>query len=101
MNDALDTLAEHFAEIVGEMPDEFDSHQFIQTLAHRHQRLYVQALIAYADNEQPFASLHGQIARRLGQHTHLVTPQGKTPSTDMFGHRGRAEEWRKASGNST
>ncbi len=101
MNDALDALADHFAEIIEEMPDEFDSHQFILTLAHRHQKLYVKALIAYADSEQPFATLHGQIARRLGQHTHLVSPLGKAASPNMFGGRSRAEEWHKASGDPT
>lgn len=101
MNDALDALAEHFSEIVAEMPDEFDSHQFILTLAHRHQKLYVQALILYADSEQPFAVLHGQIARRLGQHTDLVSPQGRAASTNMFGGRSRAEEWHKANTDPT
>ena len=96
MNEALDELEKFFPDIIDEMPEEFDSHFFILTLAHRHQQLYMQALNYYADSEQPFQALHGQIARRLGHHLNLVAPQGKTTSTNIFGERSRAEEWHKS-----
>ena len=101
MNEALDALEQYFPDIVAEMPDEFDSHFFILTLAHRHQQLYLQALNHYRDSDQPFQALHGQIARRLAHHLDIVAPQGKTSSPNIFGGRSRAEEWHKTDSDPT
>jgi hypothetical protein len=93
----LDALEDVFHEVVAAMPkDEFDSHEFILQLAHDHQRLYVQALAAYADTDRPFQIVHGEIARRLGRHKDLVSQrEGKTISMDIFGQDNTAAVWQK------
>ena len=76
------------------MPDEFDSHQFILELAHQHQRLYVQALVTFADMDHPFMVVHGEIARRLS-HTSLVKKIGERDSEDIFRQVNSAVLWKK------
>ena len=94
--------AEHFEaleavyeEVIASMPDTFDSHEFILKLAQEHQRLYVQALIEYADSERPFQIAHGQIAKRLRNFPNLVTYIGERNSNDIFLQNNSAAMWRK------
>jgi hypothetical protein len=48
----LNELKPFYSEILNMMPDEFDSHQFILMLAHKHQSEYVGALYACQDVRQ-------------------------------------------------
>lgn len=93
--DPLDELETHFAQIVDALPDEFDSHDFIIELAHEYQKVYVRALGQYPDSDQPFQTVHGQIAKRLEKHKELVTKQGKFPSPNIFRRETPAENWVK------
>jgi hypothetical protein len=92
---ALDALESVFADVVDMMPAEFDSHQFILRLAHQYQRLYVEALAAYAATEQPFQIVHSEIARRLLAHEDLVIKVSERSSPDIFGQMNSAAVWRK------
>lgn len=93
---ALDALEAIYNEVLGVVPDRaFDSHQFILALAHRHQRLYVQALVEYADTNRPFQIVHGQIAQRLHNHPTLVRKVGEHNSADIFGQVNSAAMWEK------
>ena len=58
----LAALESVFPSVIATMDPYFDSHDFILKLAHKHQRLYVTALAAYADHEYPFQIVHGDIA---------------------------------------
>ncbi|WKZ38711.1 MAG: hypothetical protein QY328_10630 [Anaerolineales bacterium] len=94
--------AEHFEaleavyeEVIDSMPDTFDAHEFILKLAQRHQRLYVQALIEYAESERPFQIAHGQIAQRLRNFPNLVAYDGEHNSKDIFLQVNSASLWRK------
>lgn len=92
---ALEALEGVFSSVVAAMNQEFDSHDFILRLARTHQRLYIAALAAYGQSDQPFKTVHGQIARRLGRHTELVTKIGDGVSDDIFGQRRSAALWRR------
>lgn len=92
----LQALEAAFPEVVAQMGEYFDSHDFILRLAHGRQRLYVAALAAYGDHEHPFQIVHGEIARRLSTHTELVTRVGERISRDIFGQKSSATVWCKA-----
>jgi len=92
---AFEGLEEKYHEIVGLMPEEFNSHEFILMLGQRYQQLYVQALSEYASNNQPFQSAQTEIARRLKRHDDLVIQIDIRPSKNIFGLLNDAAVWRK------
>ena len=92
----FERLEKKYPEIIKKMGVEFDSHDFILRLAHEHQKLYVQALSEYADNEQPFQSVHKEIAKRLKKFPEEVIATGeKRNSENIFRVKSPAEVWRK------
>lgn len=92
----LDALETVFPEVVAAIErDEFDSHEFILQLAHDHQRLYVEALAAYAYTDRPFQIVHGEIAKRLRNYEELVVKTGETISRDIFGQQNTCAMWQK------
>jgi hypothetical protein len=92
---AFEELEEKYLEIVKLMPERFDSHAFILALAQRYQQLYVRALNAYADNNQPFLTVHGEIAKRLKKRTDLVNHIANRISKNIFGYDSDAAVWEK------
>jgi cellobiose-specific phosphotransferase system component IIA len=92
--EALEALETVYSSVLETMPDEFDSHQLILALAHQHQRLYVQALVTFAEMDYPFMAVHGEIAQRLS-HTNLVKKIGERNSEDIFRQVNSASLWRK------
>jgi hypothetical protein len=84
-----------YEEVIALMPNKFDSHQFILKLAQMHQRLYVQALVEYAESERPFQIVHGQIAMRLLKFPNLITRVGEHISQDIFLQENTATLWQK------
>ena len=92
---ALEELEAHYPEIVELMSDEFDSHDFILVLAREHQQLYVQALSGYTANQQPFQTVHAEIAKRLCKRNDLVHQVEKHSSPNIFGIENQAAVWRK------
>jgi hypothetical protein len=94
--DAFERLETIFPRIVNSIPaDEFDSHDFILKLAQKHQRLYVQLLYVYKDNNQPFQSVHKEIARRLKKQVDLVKHVRDHSSRNIFGLVNKVAVWRK------
>ncbi len=94
--EGFERLEELFPRIVKLMPkDEFDSHDFILTLAQKHQKLYVQLLHVYKDNNQPFQSVHKEIPKRLKKRVDLVKHIGKHSSKNIFGLENNCAVWRK------
>jgi hypothetical protein len=93
----FEELEEKYSEIVDLMADDeaFDSHDFILKLAQRYQQLYVLALSEYANNDQPFQSVHKEIAKRLKKRTDLVAHIGTTSSEDIFGLKNQVALWQK------
>jgi hypothetical protein len=93
--DALQDLEGIYHKIVKLMPDEFSSHKFILVLAQKYQRIYVQALYTYKDNNQPFQSVHKEIAKRLKKRVDLVKYIRTEPSDNIFGLKSKAAVWHK------
>jgi hypothetical protein len=94
---AFEELEKKYDEIVGLMPDDddFDSHDFILRLAQKNQQLYVLALNEYATNNQPFQTVHAEIAKRLKKREDLVEQFGSRYSKNIFGLENEAAVWRK------
>jgi len=94
---AFEELEIKYDEIVNLMPedDNFDSHDFILKLAQKYQQLYVQALSEYADNNQPFQTVHGEIVKRLKNRTDLVEHIDNRTSKNIFGLENEAAVWRR------
>jgi hypothetical protein len=92
---ALEQLEEKYSEIVDLMPVTFDSHEFILVLAQKYQRLYVRALNEYADNDQPFQTVHALLAKRLKQHDDLVKHIDYRNSRNIFHSYSEAAVWEK------
>ena len=95
-SEIFEELEDCYPDVIEMMEDEFDSHDFILKLAHKNQTLYVQALIEYAGNEQPFQSVHKEIAKRLKKYPEQVVATGaKRNSENIFRVKSPAEVWRK------
>ena len=93
--DVFEDLEEIYPKIVKLMPDEFNSHIFILALAQKYQKIYVQALYTYKDNNQPFQSVHKEIAKRLKKRVDLVKYIRTEPSDNIFGLKSKAAVWHK------
>ncbi len=94
--EAFERLEELFPKIVNLIPDDkFDSHDFILKLAQKYQKLYVQLLYIYKDNNQPFQLVHKEIAKRLKKQDDLVKHVGNRPSKNIFGLENNVAVWRK------
>jgi len=91
----LGQLENHFQEIIELMPAEFDSHDFILTLAQNYQYEYIQALAAYSTKNSPFMIVHGEIARRLLNYPNLVRKVGERQSEDIFRQLDSAVVWQR------
>jgi len=92
---ALEELEDKISEIVGLMPDKFDSHQFILKLGQTHQQLYVLALNEYANNDQPFQTVHAVIVKKLKKRDDLVNHIDNKTSKDIFGNPNETAFWQK------
>ncbi len=80
----FEEIEAYYPDLVRGLHNEFDSHDFILKFAHTYQNLYVAALATYNDHNSPFMIVHGEIARRLGKRTDLVTKIGVRDSEDIF-----------------
>ena len=93
---AFEDLESIYPQVLEHMKQEFDSHDFILKLANEHQQLYVQALNAYANNDQPFQSVHKEIAMLLYNFPELVSSTGKKRNSEnIFRKYNLAEVWWK------
>ncbi len=92
--DALEALGAVYSSVLETMPAEFDSHNFFLNLAHQQQKLYVKALVTFADMDYPFMAVHGEIARRLSE-CGLVKKAGTRNSEDIFKQVNSATVWKK------
>jgi hypothetical protein len=94
--EAFERLEETFPRIVNSISkDDFDSHEFILALAQKYQKLYVQLLYVYKDNNQPFQSVHKEIAKRLKKREDLVEYSGNHSSKNIFGLDNNCAVWHK------
>ncbi len=83
--DAYKALEDVFPTIVKLMPERFDSHEFILELAHKYQKLYIQALYEQKDKKKPFETVHKAIGKRLKKRVDLVKHVHDRSSRNIFG----------------
>lgn len=91
-------LESKFPEIVYQMSETFDSHEFLLALARNNQAEYVKALAAYnnSGNPAPFQAVHGALMHKLKKHSGLVKLlRDDKPSKDIFGQSRPCGEWEK------
>ena len=93
-------IFEHYPELIAEMPEVFNSHQFILHLARQYQALYITALYVYIDlpnsrHPTPFKTVHGILAKHLNAYTNLVTHIGDVESEDIFTNENTCAQWQK------
>jgi len=93
-------LFEKYPSIIAQMPEAFDSHEFILRLAHQNQVLYVEALYSYRDSVHrgeptPFRVVHQILAQHLNACPDLVRRAGHTYSNHTFGQREGCAQWKK------
>lgn len=95
----LEQLYAQYDEIIDQMNDEFDSHQFILELAHRYQREYIEALYQFRNdisNAGPFGQLHSKLATRLRtDHSDRLRRLEDHESKNIFGRDSKCAQWRK------
>ncbi len=80
----FDELFSHYPAIISEMDEVFGSHVFILTLAQRYQRLYVEALHAYREGNEPFRQVHAILSDQLSKFPELVRFIEHRPSLNIF-----------------
>ena len=93
--DAYEALEEKYDEIVNLMPEKFDSHDFILELAHKYQKLYIQALYEQRNKKKPFETVHKAIGKRLKKRVDLVKHLRARSSRNIFGFDNDVAFWQK------
>lgn len=94
--DPFEELLAFYPEVIDQMPDRFNSHEFILKLAHQHQGPYVRALAMHDETGRPFSIVHARLAKLLTeQYPHLVRKFCDEASRDIFGHWGEVALWVK------
>ena len=92
---AYEALEEVYPKIVRMMDDKFDSHEFILVLAHKYQKLYIQALYEQRDKKKPFETVHKAIGKRLKKRIDLVKHVRDRSSKNIFGFDNKVAFWHK------
>jgi hypothetical protein len=92
---SLEDLYQHYAATIALMPRDFTSHEFILSLAQKHQREYVAALAARCGRGEPFREVHQLLSTKLGGFPDLLERRGTAKSHDIFGNANTCSSWRK------
>ena len=90
----FDFLFSQYPTIIADMPEDFNSHEFILTLAQRFQRVYIEALYAYRSDSNAFQVVHGILSKQLHRYPALVNYEGEDhDSKDIFGNMNWCARW--------
>lgn len=89
-------LQAEIGTVIDSMPNEFNTHEFIQCFAQTHQHAYIKALNDYIDQTRPFNALHQQIGKMLKQNfSEQLAHISDKNSPDIFGNNGQCAVWQK------
>jgi hypothetical protein len=81
-------------DVIDEMPENFDSHDFFRKMNRQKPSKYVEELCFYKDRPDPFFVLHPLIARSLASNDRLKK-KGKVKSPNIGGKSTSNESWLK------
>jgi len=83
-------------KIIGAMPEEFDSHDVIKQIMHRHQRAYADALVEKTGRNL-FHKLHTELGKQITEICNdLGYARKESRSLDVFGQSSRCIRWHKS-----
>ena len=88
-------ISQLFEHTISQMPDSFDSHEFILHLAQENQRFYIEALYCYRDAGSPFMVAHNELAKHLQEYPELINYVGMVQSKNIFGQVNACAAWEK------
>ncbi len=96
VNDILNANLETIREVIIDLPDTFDSHDFIKKFSKKIELDYVY-LLATAGSIEPFQNVNFQIGNFLknNQAVLRIEFQGKIFSENVFGNNTECGNWRK------
>ena len=88
-------ISQLFEHTIAQMPDTFDSHEFILHLAQENQRFYIAVLHCYRDVGSPFMMAHNELAKHLQEYQELINYVGTAQSKNIFGQVNVCAVWEK------
>lgn len=89
----MEAWREKIIEVVESLGNSFDSHLVIKELAHKNQRLYVQALAAI-NTDTPFQQLHASLGKQIKTVCEsLGFTREDSRSTDLFGQESLCQRY--------
>ena len=79
------------------MPQEFDSHQFIERFIRENEREYVEMLYAQKDSQAIFRDVHAMLVRYLAENADVlaIMKTGRAQSENIKGYESENQNWRK------
>ena len=80
--------------VLDEMPDDFDTHAFIERMTRLYPSDYTKELCRFKDHDDPFLVLHPMIGKALAGNDR-VKKMGKVDSPNIGGKSTSNEAWRK------
>lgn len=95
MQPHLARIFRNYPQAIDAMPNNFNSHQFILTLARQNQGDYIRALHVYREKTAPFKSLHALLAKLLSKCPTQVRKGRQEVSLDIFNEPERCTTWSK------
>lgn len=81
-------------DVIDQMPQQFDSHDFIKRTTRLFPSDYVKELCRLKNHDDPFLVLHPMIARKLASNDR-VRQLGKVDSPNIGGNSTSNESWEK------
>ena len=92
---AIEELEDVYPDVIAQMGEKFDSHEFLLKLAQGHQQLYAQAVGEYSSDDKPFRTVQGLLIKGLLNFPSLVKRTGVRLGKDLFQQDDPAITWMK------
>lgn len=96
VNDFMKENMEAIREVINDLPDMFDSHDFIKKFSKRFEVDYVY-MLANAGSTEPFQNVNSKIGSFLSNNQTMlrIESQGEVFSENVFGNNSECKMWKK------
>lgn len=84
-----------FEQIIGQLEDRFDSHDFIFEMMRRHPREYTFSLYECRRSKDPIQTLHAKIGRKLLEFSDIIRKIERKSSRNVRGLPSDNQHWEK------